>query len=488
MLVSCSTESSKTQNEQALQTYLNKLEITYESICKQAGTEVWEYYSDSSKNSMTAYKELFSNFILNDSLIKNINTWYTRSNQLSNDTIIKRLELWKRVITCAQVDFDPEIVTLQNTLESQLANYPSEEITDDKLEQSVIRLIKLRNAKAKKLGFDNYAYMLLKNSGISIQWFEDLIQTIDSSSKKSYRRFIEDHFPGKLQIDYEDLRPHIYASYMINENPVIKDDKKEELIHQLLLNMGIDINKLPMQFRVTDLPPGIGGFGNGIDIPNDFRAVATKELSFYYLLHEIGHGLHWTNVSVKHPMLKGYEWFTGNLNDIISESSGEIIAKFSQNKMWLQKNGFTNTQIDSINKHRREINPVILRLGLITALFEIELYKQPEKAPAIIKNKLYKKYLYVDKDFSTKPNLIQLSYVSYPIYEQNYLIADIIAWQVHEYLENKYGENYVFNLNVGGLLKEKLWRNGEFHDWQKRIQIVTGEKLNIKGYLNDILQ
>ena len=40
------------------------------------------------------------------------------------------------------------------------------------------------------------------------------------------------------------------------------------------------------------------------------------ELSFYYLLHEIGHGISWTNVSSGYPILKGYEWCTGNLNDI----------------------------------------------------------------------------------------------------------------------------------------------------------------------------
>lgn len=487
-LASCTIENSKTINEKEIQSYLNKLETEYESICINAGKEVWEYYSDSTKNSMSNYKELFSNFILNDSLINNINSWYNKSNEFSNDTVVKRIKLWNSIIICAQVDYDSKILKLQNKLERQISNYPTNNINDDELEQSISKLIKLRNTKARELGYENYAFMILQNSGINIEWFNNLIQTIDSSSKNSYNHFIQKHFPNKSKIDYEDLRPYIYESYMVNEYPAIENNEKENAINKLFANIGIDFNKLPIQFKITDMPPSIEGFNNAVEIPNDFRAAISKELSFYYLIHEIGHGIQCSNVSTNSPILKGYEWFTGNLSDVMSESSAEIIAKFSQNKMWMKRNGYNTKQIDSINTYRKEINPIILRLGLITAMFEIELYKQPEKVPAVIKNELYKKYLYVDKDFSTKPNLIQLSYVSYPIYEQNYLIADIVAWQVHKYLENKYGKNYAFNPEVGKLLKEKLWKNGELYDWQDRIHLLTEKWLDVKGYLKDLLE
>ncbi len=295
LLVSCTNNDSNILNEKELGHQLNVLESEYETICKQAGMEVWEYYSDTSKNSMTKYKELFSKFLLNDSIISNINYWNPRSNEISNDTIVRRLELWNNTSKCAQVDFDPQIIALQNRLETQLANYPSNEITDDELEASVLKLITLRNNRAKQLGYGNYAYMILQNTGIDTIWFEKLVHTIDTSSSKEYNAFIKNHISDNSNIKYDDLRKYIIQSYMINEEPVIEKSKKDKLIHETLSNIGIDVSELPIQFEIADLPPGIGGFGNCIDIPNDFRAVAMKDLSVYYLLHEIGHGLHWTN-------------------------------------------------------------------------------------------------------------------------------------------------------------------------------------------------
>jgi len=330
--------------------------------------------------------------------------------------------------------------------------------------------------------------MVLQNTGIDTIWFENLIQTIDSGCSKKYNIFIKEHFPNNSNVKYEDLIDYIIQSYFINDNPVIEDHKKKELIYKTLSNIGIEVSDLPIQYEITELPPGIGGFGNCIDIPNDFRAVARKDLSFYYLLHEIGHGLNWTNVSTKHPVLKGYEWCTGNADDLYSESMAEVTAKFSQNEIWMKEYGFDETYIDSIRNNRKELYPVCLKLNLVNSLFEIELYKHPKKKPSAVKNELYKKYFGVDKDFSKKPNLIQLSYVSYPVYEQNYLIADIISWQIHEYLEKKYGENYAVNPKVGKYLEEELWKNGELYSWQFKVEKATGKELDIKAYLKYLME
>ena len=208
-----------------------------------------------------------------------------------------------------------------------------------------------------------------------------------------------------------------------------------------------------------------------------------KELSFYYLLHEIGHGLQWTNVSTNYPVLKGYEWCLGNLSDAYCESMAEVVAKFSLNRIWLKNNGFTDAYIDSIRHIRKELNPVYLRLNLINTLFEIETYKNPGISPATIKSELYRKYFNIERDFTKKPNLIRLQYVSYPVYLQNYLIADIISWQVHEYLEKRFGENYVMVPEVGDYLISELWKDGELYTWQERIKKATGKDLDIEGYL-----
>jgi hypothetical protein len=474
-------------DENAIVDFLDKKEVEYESICKQAGKEVWTFYSDSSQNTMGQYKLMFSNFFKKDSLFTKIREFNSVKDQLSNDTIVRRIELWNRLLICAVVDFDPQILELQNNLEHQLSRYPSVDFSDDELEVSILKLIELRNRKARELGYGNYAYLLLQNTGIDTIWFERLIETIDSATAKPYEVFIRKNITSQLEdLTYAELRPYIIQSYMLRDDPFVENELKGKLINETLSVLGIDLNNLPIQFEIKQLPPGIGGFGNCLEIPKDFRAVAMEDLSFYYLLHEIGHGLHWTNVKVKQPVLKGYEWFTGNLNDAWCESMAETIAKFSMSKNWMMKNGFDECYADSIQQHTRYLYPLYLRLNLINTLFEIEIYKNPQKAPALIKRQLYAQYFFVEKDFSKLPNLIRLPYVSYPVYEQNYLIADIVSWQIHDYLKCKYGPRYFFNENVGNYLKSKLWKDGELLNWYERVKRATGREIDVKGYLKSV--
>jgi hypothetical protein len=474
---------TNTNYEKSISDYLDKKEIEYEKLCVEAGNEVWNYYTDSTQNSMAAYKYNFSKLLLNDTLIDNINEWNRNNELLNNDTLIKRIEVWNRVLTCAQVNFDTEILEIQIELEKNLANYPDCDLSSHDIENNIIQLIKLRNEKAQNLGYGNYAYMILQNTGIDTSWFEQVIHKIDTSSKKAYINFISEEKLGDKELEYKDIRKYIIQMYQMNDNPVVKNSDKEDLIKSIVKNLGINLQELPIQFTLKDLPPGLGGFGNSINIPNDFRAVAMEQLSLYYLLHEIGHGLHWTGVKIKHPILKGYEWCIGNNQSLYYEAMAETIAKFSQNRNCLEKCNYSSDMIDSLYVQEQKLAPFYLRFNLIQSLYEIELYKNPEKSAAQIKHDLYKKYLFVSKDFSKKPNLIRISYVSYPIYEQNYLIADILMWQIHNHLAQKFGKDYENNKMVVEYLKAQLWKDGELFNWQEKLKALTNKEFDIDGYL-----
>jgi hypothetical protein len=484
--VSC---NYKKISEWELNQYLNDKEVEYELICNKAGLEVWNFYSDTTQNSMKQYKQNFSKFYKDDTLKNNISQWSKKLEEIKNDTLKKRIELWQNIITCAQVDFDPEIIQLQDSLEIQLAEYPSEKYKEQEIELNVKQLIALRNNAAKRLGYSNYAFMILQTTGVDTLWFEKLVDIIDNATLPKYNEFVDTlkKRNGTDSIEYDDIVEFIIKSYQLSDFPNIDADKVDELLNITLQNIGLDISKMPIQFKITELPPGIGGFGNCIDIPNDFRVVVKKELSFRYILHEIGHGLNRTNIKTKSPILKGYEWSTGNSADTYSEAMAEVIGKFSQNSFWLKKNGHLESQIDSLNQLRKDLSPFLLRMNLIYSLFEIELYKNPKKDAAEIKNELYKKYLLIDKDFSKKPNLIMLQYVSYPVYEQNYLIADIISWQIHDYLSENFGKEYAFNKNVGKFLIENCWKDGELYDWRDRVKRSTGKDLDLEGYLKNLM-
>jgi hypothetical protein len=116
-------------------------------------------------------------------------------------------------------------------------------------------------------------------------------------------------------------------------------------------------------------------------------------------------------------------------------------------------------------------------------MFEVEFYKDLDQNPDELAQNLQQKYLLVDEPLKTPMSLANMIYVSYPLYVQNYLIGDMISWQVHTALEEKFGKDYAFNKEIGPYLEETLWKNGELYTWQKRLFKATGKELDIEGYL-----
>lgn len=67
------------------------------------------------------------------------------------------------------------------------------------------------------------------------------------------------------------------------------------------------------------------------------------------------------------------------------------------------------------------------------------------------------------------------------------MISDIIAWQIHQYMEYTYGDNYALQTDLSQYLINELWKSGELYDWEDRLFLATGSPLNIAGYLQHFL-
>ena len=73
-------------------------------------------------------------------------------------------------------------------------------------------------------------------------------------------------------------------------------------------------------------------------------------------------------------------------------------------------------------------------------------------------------------------------YVSYPVYNHNYLFAEVIQWQIHSKLEKRLGPDYLFNPGTAALMKEYFYKDGEYYHWQEKPERFTGKGLNIEEY------
>ena len=123
------------------------------------------------------------------------------------------------------------------------------------------------------------------------------------------------------------------------------------------------------------------------------------------------------------------------------------------------------------------------------------MYKNPEANIDSIEHSVFKQYLLVDLDslaLSVKMEKIpstfaaSIWYTSYPCYYQNYILAAMIATQVHEALVNKFGEEIISNPNISAWLTKSFYEQGELIEWSEKIREATGKGLETGAYLRKL--
>ena len=468
----CETVCEFGTADKRFRSFFDPREEEYEQLCIEMGHAVWDNFLQGNTSRLAEAHRGFYEFFSDDSLKSQIQYWFTNRDKLKDDVIKRRIELWNNIMTGASVDYSKNIFELREKIEAAL-NEPARAEEAEMLEDDALRLMQLRNRKAQELGFPNYADMILEITEISTVWFDSFISLVDSVTSEPYKRFISDlkNEKGIDRIAFADISPIIRGYYQNLMKPVIPDERKMELLNRLLNNIGIELDELTVQLEIRDLPVGIGGFGNAIEIPGDFRFVVEPELAFKDWAHEIGHGLQWMHTAVKDPVLKGYEWNIGNASDAYMEGMGETMFYFAGHPYWLRNEaGMTEEDYNDISRVLKKYAPLWYRLLIVEAMTEIEIYRNLDKPAKEIESAVFAKYLLLDEVPYWSKDLATVMYVSFPVYQHNYLIADIIAWQIHEDMFSRFG-------------KENYWQSGELYNWQERLVRVTGKELDVISFL-----
>jgi len=469
-----------------LEEYLTKMENLYEQVAFELGDAYWNYYSAEAETDLKTPKKKFYNILVNDTLNNLIDTWYPIRSEIKDTILRKRVEMWNNVLISAKVEYDAEIMELRNELEEMMEVSGEKDISDYDFEAKILKLIELRNAKSVELGYDNYVHLTYETNGIGYEWFLDFVDQMDKSSYEAYKKLVnETKLENKLNEFGQRNAFMFIGQFYGNQDPTeLKIENNIELVQTSLENIGIDYATLPAKLVEEQLPEGIGGQGLMINIPNDFRSVMTLGMDISVWMHEMGHGLHGLFNSINSPILEGYEWVPGNANPCFAEGMAETSAYFTRNIEWQKK--YTNLSEEQITERKERTNkyaPAFVRFHLFNFMKETELYMHPEKSYEEIQIELAKKYLMIDTEEMRTRDLNDIIYITYPLYLQNYLIADMVATQVHKTLFDKFGENYAFNTEVGDYLINNFYYAGEYFDWEDRLIQGTGKTLDINSYL-----
>jgi len=477
------------RNEHALRNYLDQKNTLYEKLIITLGEEYWKYYANEASFELTKPKNDLALFFRDPEFNQLIMHWFGKLPAIKDTILSKEIFMWHNLLVASEITMDEGVRSLQTQIEDSVTQRMSSGDRSgwEAIDALTIRLLKLRNELSRKIGYRNFGDAALELSFMDTVAFFRYVRIIDSMTYEPYRKLVEEY---KIQNNKQEftLRDYyrLYMKYLqAAEITRVPSDSNRYFTIQTLAGIGIDYSKLPITTYIDKpLPPPAGGQGIAVRIPDDFRIVVIPDLPFSYRMHEVGHGLQAMFTSIKSPVLKGYEWLLGGLSPTFGEGMADVLREFVNNPEWLVH--FRKVNPDSLKKWSetgKKYFPAYIRSFMVQFLTELEIYKNPNQDLSALENRINQTYLLVEKPVKRAAPLTDMMIISYPVYQHNYLFSEIIAWQVHDVLQKKFGDRYPFNFQTGEYLKEKLYRDGEYYFWQQRLKNATGKPLDVSGYM-----
>lgn len=519
-LMACSSKERVTSKDELI-VFLDSLEREYETACYAMGIANWNSYLKEGPADLNSAKAKFAAIFLDEQRRSVISEWRQRSGSLADELLARRLEMWHRCFIGGAIYADPEIARLENSLQkrvtdfkfvhegkpitrAQISNRMREErsqrarhklwqVTGQasrEAEEDLVRLVKLRNEKAKQLGFDNYYSLVLHLQAVDEAWLLETLNTLEERSRPTLQAFVDS---SKKTLRVKQFRPWdfdfaVRGAFSLPDK-YFPADSVFAILHRFQQTIGFPVDSLPIKEYVKDIP--YSGLSLAIKIPDDSRFLLnpTKGKGFYETaFHEYGHSLQAVYTQVEFPILKGYEWIPGSHSSAYAEGVADLHKEFLDIPAWLST--YTKARLHEITQYLagRGI-PVLYRMRRLLKdfFFEYEMYKNPDQDLAALEREMFKKYLLVEMD-QADPHLFAANiwYTSYPCYFQNYILAGMIATQLQEALTHKYGDERITSPNVAEWIIEHLYTSGETTEWPERIREATGKSLETGPYLRKL--
>jgi peptidyl-dipeptidase A len=389
---------------------------------------------------------------------------------------------------------------LQNAWEGSKMIGP--EVADD-----IIKLVKHRNVIARKLGFSNYHEMSLRLSGqepAEVTAILDQLDTLTRATFENLKSEIDTYLAKRDRIKPADMKPWNYQNRYFQEAPEIyKVDfdkyyaKKDPAQLASLFYDGIGLNAERI-LTLSDLyeKPGKNqhAFCTDIDRKGDVRVLTNIQPDSYWMntiLHELGHGVYsyYNDIDLPFILRDAAHTFT-------TEAIANLFGRFATDPDWMYGMGIIDQkERDAIKtdsfKALRLQTLVFSRWVQVMYRFEKSMYENPDQDLNSLWWNMVEKYQLIKKpegrnmpDWATKIHV-----ALYPCYYHNYLLGDLLASQLYNYINmNITGNNsFVNNKEVGNYLREKVFRPGARYYWNDMIEKATGEKLTAKYYAREFV-
>ncbi len=496
-------------DEGSLAAFLDRLEQQLEGL-QQTLSELTftQYQTKRRPDEMEPVESALAEIMTNPGYQELVARWLGR---VSEPLLARRLEVWHQQFRSSRVSARKEIRGLVNDIadgivrfryqvqgqeydlgavrhilriepdrERRRAAWLSFAPLSQSLDAKTRELFKLRNAAAREEGYETYAHMQIDAQGLGLEQVKSILEELAEASNQAYRRVIDS---GVERFGLGRLEPWD-VKFLLDGQGGMPPERfpKSGILPRLEewgRDHGLELDQLGISVHFMDIPY------NGLCMnmkQGDIRILGNPAdgLNYYKTgFHELGHALHGAFSDPGSYILRREP-------SVFSEGMAEMIGYTVDDPAWLAHYGLSEEEVTAATTLARGPWFAYLRQRSAHALFEYEAYANPDgnldQINAEIEARLLGCTVDASPRWASEPNAW---YSRYPVYWQNYVLADVVASQIHHDLRRRYGSVWR-NGDAITHMKRFYWQPGGSVDWQEKIRRGTGEALNTRALVADL--
>jgi len=379
----------------------------------------------------------------------------------------------------------------------------------------IIKLAKLRNQMANKLGYSNYHNMSLSLSEQDPNEITSLFQDLDKLTSgffENLKKEVDKLLSEKYKISQAELMPWHYNDLFFQSAPKVfksldydqyyKDANLEAVTEIFYGTLDLPIDDI---IKKSDLYSRKGKSQHAmmLDLDNegDIRVLSNNVNDSKWMgtmLHEFGHAAYDKFIS------SGLPWILREPAHIFTtEAIAMLFGRQAYNPNFIYKVTYLNsTELNDLRTNKEAKKKyafellVFSRWAQVMYNFEKSMYENPEQDLDKLWWNLVQKYQLLQKPLGrdSKPDWATKIHISIaPCYYHNYLLGELLASQLNNFIcHNKTYQDDIINpeyfgqYDAGKYLRDNVFKVGNKYRWDKMILKATGENLTPKYYAKEI--
>jgi len=335
-------------------------------------------------------------------------------------------------------------------------------------------VMKLRNQLGQRYAKESFSDFMLQRRATNrkdlLSWFEQ----VRAATEPEYRALLS---RMQRELGIERVEPWDLEYYFSTFSPGLDSKfgpeggwRRTSRVAGLL---GFDFSRLPVEVKITDIT--FGGYTMPIWYGKEIKMLVSRHTGILFadtMLHESGHALHFTFVQEPTFILRD------NYPPPMDEGLGQTMSLMMfRPEVSTTIYGLSEDEARALIERRRLESNYSLRALMVQSEFELEAYDDPAQDLTTLYDRVCSKYLDVDCHESGTWGYDPF-YAAIPIYQQNYVLAEMFAYQVHHTLDQKFGRNW--GREGGAYLHDKFLTRGGSLTLDQIMQQGTGEGLSTK--------